>query len=563
MATASDPIPRLIAFQTVAAQQVPDARVLAFEAVAARKGRLVEQVRNWRRQLDESALGGGPSRRRRVARDPRVPDIADRCARLSGSQTGAGRNVQSQRNGSRRALRASAERPAIALDDRDRHEGRRGDRRPGAARRSSGGGAESRNGRVSGRPARPSVDNLRGQLADDEALVEFVAFDEGTPSGAGPVSRRYGAFVLTRSALGWTDLGPAQPLSTSRFPICSTPHTTGRCRSRTTRTGRRRRRTRPHTARCRICRRAVASDQAVARRRAERPASSHRAGRGARSRAVRGAVRGRDLIDRFAISYVPASRDPPDPLVSGLVSRAGRGCQSWSGARQPRARSDRARHCAGRRWRVSRLRPANLGCEAAGLRRSRVTGSAATERTSRISRAPSLLHIVGHGIVRRGDDCQGGPCVSASLDASTQAMSLAAIVLEEAYGRGAGSPEDGMLAGTGAGEPESARHGNARPVAMPDGQRHAVGRRRRLWHAPSRRNRRGSTIVAPVERRGQRPAPADAALLRRPRRRRDAGGRVQHAKLAVRRVAGTPVLSWAPVILSGSPGRPPPSLFAR
>src|SRR6185312_7106319 len=45
----------------------------------------------------------------------------------------------------------------------------------------------------------------------------------------------------------------------------------------------------------------------------------------------------------------------------------------------------------------------------------------------------------------RSEDCQSGPCVSASLDASARAMSLAAIVLEEAYGRSEGSADDGML----------------------------------------------------------------------------------------------------------------------
>src|SRR6185312_14763022 len=37
------------------------------------------------------------------------------------------------------------------------------------------------------------------------------------------------------------------------------------------------------------------------------------------------------------------------------------------------------------------------------------------------------------------------PCAPDSFDSTAQAMSLAAIVLEEAYGRGAGSGDDGLL----------------------------------------------------------------------------------------------------------------------
>jgi CHAT domain-containing protein len=55
------------------------------------------------------------------------------------------------------------------------------------------------------------------------------------------------------------------------------------------------------------------------------------------------------------------------------------------------------------------------------------------------------LHIVGHGIIRGDDDCQGRDCVAAALSPSTRAMALSAIVLEEAYGRGHGSSEDGIL----------------------------------------------------------------------------------------------------------------------
>ena len=73
------------------------------------------------------------------------------------------------------------------------------------------------------------------------------------------------------------------------------------------------------------------------------------------------------------------------------------------------------------------------------------TGSGATEEHVNNLRSPALLHIVGHGVVRGNQDCPPSPglrragpaepCLAAAIDASTQEMSLAAIVLEEAYGR--------------------------------------------------------------------------------------------------------------------------------
>src|SRR5262249_54748425 len=63
MATADDPIPTLIAFQTAAAATVPAARTLAFEAVTRRKGRVLEQVRNWRERLRQT---GSEAIRRQV-----------------------------------------------------------------------------------------------------------------------------------------------------------------------------------------------------------------------------------------------------------------------------------------------------------------------------------------------------------------------------------------------------------------------------------------------------------------------------------------------------------------
>src|SRR5579883_526328 len=55
LATLEDPIPALISFQQRAGDRVPDAGALAFEAVARRKGRVLDEVRDWRERLRVSS----------------------------------------------------------------------------------------------------------------------------------------------------------------------------------------------------------------------------------------------------------------------------------------------------------------------------------------------------------------------------------------------------------------------------------------------------------------------------------------------------------------------------
>jgi len=73
----------------------------------------------------------------------------------------------------------------------------------------------------------------------------------------------------------------------------------------------------------------------------------------------------------------------------------------------------------------------------------------ATEQRVKALHSPLLLHIVGHGIVRGNEDCrferENPACALTDLDPAVRVMSLSAIVLEEAYGRGGSSHEDGML----------------------------------------------------------------------------------------------------------------------
>jgi CHAT domain-containing protein len=142
-------------------------------------------------------------------------------------------------------------------------------------------------------------------------------------------------------------------------------------------------------------------------------------------------------------------------------------------------------------------------------------------------------------------------------------MSLAAIVLEEAYGRGAGSQDDGMLT---ASELQNMHLGGTEMLVLSQCRMASglasvgegvYGMRRAAAIAGVH------TFVAPlwnVEDRVQR------RLMKRfyeglasGEARADA---LRRAKLLVRQTSATnSFLYWAPVILSGSPGALPSSLF--
>jgi CHAT domain-containing protein len=159
---------------------------------------------------------------------------------------------------------------------------------------------------------------------------------------------------------------------------------------------------------------------------------------------------------------------------------------------------------------------------------------------------PSLLHIVGHGVIRGGD-----------------VMGLSAIVLEEAYGRGRDSVDDGMLTAT---ELQNVDLRGTEMLVLSQCQmangvasigEGVYGMRRAAAIAGAR------SFVAPlwnVEDRVQRTLMARFySGLAMGLTRSDA---LRRAKLQLR---GSPATSsflyWAPVILSGSASALPPGLF--
>src|SRR5205814_8889750 len=62
LANLEDPIPMLLSFQQRAGDRLPAARALAFEAVARRKGRVLDQVHDWGQRLREESCSGCRSR---------------------------------------------------------------------------------------------------------------------------------------------------------------------------------------------------------------------------------------------------------------------------------------------------------------------------------------------------------------------------------------------------------------------------------------------------------------------------------------------------------------------
>jgi len=404
------------------------------------------------------------------------------------------------------------------------------------------------NGWLSGSPTRVSVDEIRRQLGGDELLIEYASYQDSRRGGAG--GRRYGAFVLdSAGTLGWSDIGPAGPIDASVRDLLEAANdwsaSVRNHESQTTRSA------------------VVTARDAVATLSARvwAPLTPLLEGR-TNVRRLRIAPDGllnlvpfealsdgHELIERYAITYVPAGRDVTMETSSTIASAAPVVVVSpgASGARssiQQVAAADTFRSDA-----LARLSAA--AGEAADLRKmvphaQLYSANDATERHVKSVHGPSLLHIVGHGVIR-GDDVMG----------------LSAIVLEEAYGRGKDSVDDGMLT---ASELQNVDLRGTEMLVLSQCQmangvasvgEGVYGMRRAAAIAGAR------SFVAPlwnIEDRVQRKLMAQfynglaMGLTRSEALRR--------AKLQLRTsLATSSFLYWAPVILSGSAAALPPALF--
>lgn len=179
---------------------------------------------------------------------------------------------------------------------------------------------------------------------------------------------------------------------------------------------------------------------------------------------------------------------------------------------------------------------------------------------------PALLHVVGHGLVKGNENCEINPGAAGcklSANPAERVMSLSAIVLEEAYGRGPHSSQDGLLTAL-----------ELQTLDLQGSEMLVLSQCRMADGVPSTADgvfgmRRAAaiagvkTFVAPLWKIGDRPqqilinrfykelslgAPRDVAL--------------QRAKLQLLHAPSTAsFLTWAPVILSGDPEPAPRQWF--
>jgi CHAT domain-containing protein len=287
--------------------------------------------------------------------------------------------------------------------------------------------------------------------------------------------------------------------------------------------------------------------------------------------------RGHFLIERFATSYVSAGRDlatpesPANPAETSIIIALspGAGAKALPGTKPS---SGTLTSSTFRADRLERLEDAEV--EARDVQRwlpkAKLLGEGeATEQRIKQLHRPALLHIVGHGVVRGNEDCRSTPgspgCQLATFDPATRVMSLSAIVLEEAYGRGGDSPEDGMLTAL---ELQTLNLESTEMLVLsqcrladgiPSSGEGVFGMRRAAAIAGVK------TSVAPLWKVDDA---AEQKLMDRFYRElstgKDRAEALRQAQLQLLNGAGTSsFLEWAPVILSGDPGPLPRTLFAK
>jgi CHAT domain-containing protein/tetratricopeptide (TPR) repeat protein len=574
-----DPIPSLISFQQRAGGQVPEARALAFEAIARRKGRVLDQVRGLRERL---AASPDPALRKRFNeweamlqcqssltialgyRDLK-PAVASAC---SLEDTG---------------LEGRYER--LLQDLRAKWTPELGQQALGALqvlrqRRDTLEAALSRDSPQFVAAVSPvRLEDMQSNLAPEELFIEFIAYQPVGSSSRTQPGRRYGAFLLNPSgAVRWVDLGPAAPIDGAVRDLFEAANDWSVAVGRRENQNAKSLEGTANDARRELSRKLLAplepwlSQSTSARRLRIAPD-------GMLTLVPFGALsdaRGRFLVERFALDYVLAGRDladsmrqdvPAGPPIIALSPGAG--------ASRPASRSPASRGLVASVFRADRLeRLEGAEAEARKLQsiipRSQLLaeGQATEERVKQLH-SPALLHIVGHGIVRGNEDCKANPsspgCAVSGLDPASRAMSLSAIVLEEAYGRGAGSPEDGWL--TALELQTLDLRGTALLVlsqcqmagGVASSGEGVYGMRRAAAIAGAR------TFVAPLWKVADAP---EQALMERFYKELSAGrSRVEALRLAELQLLKNPetgnFLYWAPVILSGDPSPLPKAIFAQ
>ena len=414
VANLEDPIPALIAFQQRAGDQVPQARALAFEAVARRQGRVLDQVRDWRERLRtssdaavtkrfnewESVLECQASFTIALGYRDLKPAVAGGCSLPDTELEGRyERLLQDVRTKWTPEIGRQARGAVQVLEKR----------------RDTLEAALSRElPQFSGARGSMRLDDIRSHLDPDELFIEFTAYQ---PVDRRQSGSRYGAFLLDRTRdLRWVDLGWAAPIdrairdlfecandwsvslsrreNQSAASAESTAEDTLRYLSKTVLAP-----LEPWLAQSKTARRLqVAPD-------------------GMLTLLPFGALldrQGKYLVERYAVSYVPAGRDLASPERDAAPASASVIALSpGAGIKRPAASNLVAG--AFRADHLERLEGAEA--EAHELQaimpqaRLLAEGQATEERVKELH-SPAVLHIVGHGIVRGNEDCRTNPSES-------------------------------------------------------------------------------------------------------------------------------------------------------
>jgi CHAT domain-containing protein len=559
LANLEDPIPELLAFQRRAGDRLPSARALAFEAVARRKGRLLDEVHDWGRSLRENS---DPAIRNRFNQREAMlecqasmtialgyrdlkPAVVGTCA-LPGTELEGRyeRLLHDLRTNWTDGLGKQTLQAVSALRQRiDALEAELSRDIPQFA--------------SALRPAR--LEDIRAHLHTDEMLIEFVASGD-----------RYGAFLLARSGdLRWVDLGPADAIDRPVQDLIAAANdwsvslagkeaASAKASEQTAQDALRTlsQKLNPVLAelahRSKVTRLRIAPDGMLNLVPFGALTDSH----------------GIFLIQHFAIGYVSASRDLTDVSTGAAATPAVIAVSPGVTAKP----AGTASTGAFRAERMERLDDAEL--EARGVKKwipqARLLNEGeATEQRIKQLHHPALLHIVGHGIVRGNEDCKADPsspvCQLGGMDPAARVMSLSAIVLEEAYGRGGASPQDGLLTAL---ELQSLDLQGTQMLVlsqcrmadgMPSSGEGVFGMRRAAAIAGVR------TFVAPLWKIADA---TEEALMDRFYKELSAGKSraeaLREAQLALLNNPRTAsFLQWAPVILSGDPGPLPRALFTK
>lgn len=541
LANLDDMAPLLIEFQRKAA--IPAARRLAFEAVTSHKARTIDFIRDWRASLRESAGGAGPLLDQWQAfvdcevvlsiaigyRDWRRPP-AGGCALEGTELAGRYERLAHEMRGPWSEARARQAREAIEdLRTRAARLEEELSRRLPLFREGTG---------------RVSLESVCGRLRPGELLLEIVR-----------QGGQYGAFLLDSSgALDWVDLGPAGPIDTAVADILEAAGDWSDSVS-----------AREPAAAASAQKTASVAVESLSSR-AFSPLWMNLAGRAD----IRNITVAPDsmllllpfealtykrlpLLRSYTVSYVLAGRDLVQPAAapeaaSGPLIAVSPGPRAARPASAHAFRTGRLERLAGAQREASQIAAVMPGARL-------LSEGEATEQALKQVQSPVLLHIIGHGLVR-GAEPDG---------ATSDVMNLSAIVLEEAYGRGAGSTQDGLLTA------RELRSLNLSSTAMlvlsqcrmadgvPTSGDGVYGMRRAAALSGVR------SFAAPLWRISDA---AQQRLVARFYRELSAGrGRAEALRAAKIEVQSAPAtrhfFHWAPMILSGESGPLPAGLFAR